>query len=139
VKTGHAPLSPVQAGALGPPSWQTPRKDFYVPRAEDPQGPPDAGSPLQIGGVVDDEAHTVAKAELLHRLGKAGRVWQHMRQIRRMVGDRIDVEEDRAGDMPFEILRLGAAFFIGQKRVPSMPTSGAPKCSASQAVETEAS
>src|ERR1700724_2040606 len=109
---GHAPHESLfERAPLGPPSWQTARKDFYVPRAEHPQGPPDARSPYQVGGVVDDEAHSVAKTELFHRLGKAGRVWQHMWQIRRMIGDRIDVEENRAGDMPFEIFRLPSAFF----------------------------
>ena len=39
-----------------------------------------------------------------------------MRQIRRMIGDRIDVEEDRARDMAFEIFRLGVAFFGGKQK-----------------------
>ncbi len=109
---GHAPHRTLFEGALlGPPSGQTASKDFYVPRAEHTQGPPDAGAPLQVGGVVDDEPHFVAEAELFHRLGKGGRAWQHMRQIRRMIGDRIDVEEDRAGDMPVEIFRLGICGF----------------------------
>src|ERR1700730_14118866 len=113
----HAPhKSLFDRAPLGAPSWQTAGKDFYVRRAEDSQGPTHAGSSLQVGGVVDDEAHAIAKAELFHCLGKAGRVGQHVRQIRRMIRDRIDVEEDGAGDMPFEIFRLGVAFFSGQEK-----------------------
>ena len=39
-----------------------------------------------------------------------------MRQIRRVIGDRIDVEEDRAWDMRLEIFRLGVAFVGGEKK-----------------------
>src|SRR5580704_12300070 len=66
---GHAPhKSLFERAPLSAPSWQTAGKDFYVRRAEDSQGPPHAGSSLQVGGIVDDEAHAIAKAELFHRL-----------------------------------------------------------------------
>src|SRR5471030_513627 len=33
-----------------------------------------------------------------------------------MIGDRVDVEEDRAGDVTFEIFRLGVAFFARKEK-----------------------
>ena len=59
--------------------------------------------------VVDDDAHAVADAHLLHARGELHGGGQHVRQRRLLVGEVVDVEEQRAGNVLGEILRLGVA------------------------------
>ena len=61
-----------------------------------------------------------------------------MGQAGRMIGDGVDVEEHCAGDVAGEIFRPRIAILRRQKKLAStMARSGAPRCSASQSVETK--
>ena len=51
-----------------------------------------------------------------HRGGKSDRVRQHMRQVGLGVGDRVDVEKHRAGNMAGKIFRAGVA--PGRRHMP---------------------
>ena len=95
--------------ALGAPLRQAAVEDRDVGLAEEAEGPPDPGRAEDAVGVVDHHPVAVADAhgahaadELLHRRG-------HVRQARLGVGDLVDVEEARAGDMRRRELGAGVA------------------------------
>ena len=84
--------------------------------AESAQRPPHPRGGEQAGGIVDDEAHAVAQAQRRHLVGELHLVGQHVRQAGRRVGDRVDVEEHRAGDVAeAKLLRAHAS---GRRQVP---------------------
>ena len=102
--------------SLGQPLRQAAVEDRHFTGAEGAQRPPDARSREKAGAVIDDEAHPVADSEPLHRLRKAQRIGQHMRQAARRVGNLVDVEKDRARDVPGEI--LGARVAAERRKIP---------------------
>ena len=68
----------------------------HVVVAHDAEHPPRARRRVQALAVVDDDAHAVADAHLLHAAGELGRRGQHVRQRVLLVRDLVDVEEQRA-------------------------------------------
>ena len=73
--------------------------------AEHPEGPPHARGGDQPLAAVRHHAVAAADAERADRVGEGGRLGQHVRQRDRVIGDRIDVEEQRARDVG--LLELG--------------------------------
>jgi hypothetical protein len=72
-------------------------------------------APVIGDGVVDDDLVAVAQPELAHTRREFLRRGQHVRQRVRRVGDLVDVEEDRAGDVLVDELRLGIALLRRQE------------------------
>ena len=69
------------------------------------------------------------------RFGELGRARQHVRQFRRMVADRFDVEEHRAGNVAAAIFRVRVALLCRQKKEPSTTTIAVAQVSASHSVD----
>ena len=67
--------------------------------AEHPEHPPDPRGAHHAVRVIDDDAVAVAEAELAHARGELLRARQHVGEVRRRVGDFVDVEEHRAGNV----------------------------------------
>ena len=101
--------------SLRAPLLQTALQDLDVRRAEEAQRPPDPGGADELGRVIDDKAHAIAEAEFAHGAGELRRRGQHVRQAGRMVGDGVDIEEDRSGDVAGEIFAPRIAVFRRQK------------------------
>ena len=106
--------------------------------AHQPEGPPDARGGEHAGTVVDDDLVAVADAHGAHPadefLGRRG----HVRHRAGGVGNLVDVEEARAGDMGGRVLRTGVAGRVsGRWKLASRTRrSGSPRWAASQSVET---
>ncbi len=66
--------------------------------------------------IVDHDLHAVANAEFPDGAGKGHRIGQHMRQAGAFVGDGVDVEENRAGNVARQI--FGAAVALGGRQMP---------------------
>ena len=131
-------LAGLERAALGAPLRQAAVEHRDVGLAEEPERPPDPRRAEHADAVVDDDAVAVADAhrphpgdELLHRR-------RHVRQARLLVGDLVDVEEARAGDM--RRLELGAGVAARRPACTSSRRGCAgrarSRCAASQSVET---
>ena len=121
---------------LGDPFRQAAVEDGDVALAEGAEGPPD-GAPKQADAVIDNDLHAVADAEPTHGAGEGHRIGQHVRQAGRMVGDGVDVEKHRPGDVGFREFRGPSRLAVGRcQDASTMATPGAPMCSASQSVDT---
>ena len=84
--------------------------------AENAEHPPGARRGQHSVAVVDDDAVALADAERADRARERLGVGQHVRQRRRMIGDRVDVEIGRAGDMLLEKLRPAVA--LRRRQIP---------------------
>ena len=82
-------------------------RDIVV--SEDPEHPPHPGSRHHVAAVVDHDPDAVAKAQGAHPAGELLGPGQHVGQIRRVVGDLVDIEEHRAGNMALEVFRTWIA------------------------------
>ena len=111
----HGAFLERQAGVL--PGGQAAFQNMYVGDAEGAQRPPHARRGEQAIAVVDDGAHAVAQPHGAHGARKGDRVRQHVRQRRLLVGNFVDVEMDRAGNVPGQIFRLRIA--VERRQVPA--------------------
>ena len=109
-------LAMLELAPLRDPSRQAAFEDRRVDEAERAQRPPQPRRRKQPQAVVNDRAHPVAETKIPHRGGKRDRVRQHMRQVGLGVGDRVDVEKHRAGNMAGKIFRAGVA--PGRRHMP---------------------
>ena len=66
-------------------------------------------------GIVNDDADTVAHAQLADARGELLRRRQHVGQAAGGVGDLFDIEEDGAGDVMLVVLGAGIAVGAGQE------------------------
>ena len=111
---GRAGDQPGLAGAaLGAPLRSAAGKDAHVLRAHGFEGPPDARRRKQAYLVIDHDGHVLGNAQRAHHMGEIIGRGQHMGQIGRGIGDAVDIEEDRAGDMAGEIFGLRVAAGTG--------------------------
>ena len=97
--------------------WKPPSRIATCSRAEMAEHEPAARGGPRRRIVVDDDAVVAADAEPLHRRAELLRRRQHVRRRVRLVGDRVDVEEARAGDVAGEIFVVPAA--AGRGHVPA--------------------
>ncbi len=74
--------------------------------AEHVEHPPHPRRREQAGAVVHHDGHAVGDAQLTHRRCEALGSGQHVRQRRRRVPHRLDVDAHRTGDVPRQILRV---------------------------------
>jgi hypothetical protein len=95
--------------ALGLPGGQAAIEDIDIARAEDTERPPDARRRIQPAAVIDDDGVFLRNTEIAGSRAELVRPRQHVGQLGRMIGDRIDVEEHRAGNMSGNVLRPGVA------------------------------
>ncbi len=95
--------------ALGLPLLEAAVENAHVLVPHDAEHPPHARRRVEALAVVDDDAHAVADAHLLHPRREHHGRRQHVRQRVRLVRDRVDVEEQRAGNVPRIVLRLRVA------------------------------
>jgi hypothetical protein len=91
----------LQRTAFADPFRQPPCKDADVFDATGAQGPPDPRRGKETQRVIDHKAHAIAQAQRGHSLRQRLGLRQHVRQSGIAIRDRVDVEKDRAGDMPF--------------------------------------
>jgi hypothetical protein len=74
--------------------------------------PPGAWRGEKTGAVIDNHARTIADAKRAYGPGEFARRRHHVRQVGRMIGDAVDIEEHRARNMGrFEFLRRLALVF----------------------------
>ena len=90
---------------LGDPLGQAAVEDGDAVGAEMAKHEPAARRAAQRTVVVDDDAVVAADAEVAHGRAEFGRRGEHVRHRVRLVRQRLDVEEARAGDVPG--LKLG--------------------------------
>jgi hypothetical protein len=102
--------------ALGDPLGQAAVQHHHVLVAHGAEFPPDAGGGQDAAGVVDDDLRAVAQAQLLDPRGELDRRGQHVRQVRGLVRDLVDVEEHRAWNVGQVVLGPGVA--LGGGHVP---------------------
>ena len=95
--------------AFGLPLRQAAVEDVDVLRAEDAERPPHPRRAAEADAVIDHDGVVGADAERAGLLGELGRAGQHVRQLGGMVGDGVDIEERRAGNMGGDELGLGVA------------------------------
>ena len=100
--------------AFALPGRQTAIEDIDVARAEDTERPPDARRRIQPGAVIDDDRILLRNSEIAGGRAELVRPRQHVGQLGRMIGDCIDVEEHRAGNMSGSVLRPGIAILRRQ-------------------------
>ena len=89
--------------------------DVLVPHGA--ERPPGARRREHAERVVDDDAHAVADAHLLHARGELDGGREHVRQRRLLVREVVDVEEQGAGNVAREVFGLGVT--IGGRQVPA--------------------
>ena len=106
--------SSVTGPALGHPFRQAAVEHRHVLVAHGAEHPPHAAGAGHRRGVVDHDLVAVAQPELAHARGELLRRGQHVRQRARGVGDLVDVEEHRAGNVLVGELRLGIALLRRQ-------------------------
>jgi hypothetical protein len=78
----------------------------------DAEHPPHARAGEDALVVVDDDARAVADAEFADARGEHFRARQHVRQICVVIGDVVDVEEDRARNAALGVERLCVARIV---------------------------
>ena len=100
--------------ALGAPLRQPPVQHGHRLVAEDAERPPDACCAHRGTRVVDHHPVPVADAECAHGPAELFGARQHVGQRRPLVGDLVDVEEERTGDVGFGPLLAGIALEAGQ-------------------------
>ena len=83
--------------------------------AEHAEGPPRAGGGDEPAPAVGHHAVPGRDAERAHRVREGLGVGQHVRQRVRVVGDGLDVEEDRAGHV--DLLELGRRVALEMRQV----------------------
>ena len=98
-----------QRTALALPFRQAAVEDRDVLMAEHPEHPPGARRRKQANGVVDDDLLPSPMPIRRTAAENFSAARQHMGQGVRSVGDRVDVEELRAGNMLDQILGVGIA------------------------------
>ena len=84
-------------------------QDLHVADAEGLQHPAHPRRREQAHPVIDHDVGAVADAERPHAGGEDLRARQHVGQGRGLVAHRVDVEPDRTGDVPGQILGPGIA------------------------------
>ena len=90
-------------------------QDAHLLVAHGAEHPPHARRRVEALAVVGDDVHAVADAHLLHAAGELLRRRQHVRQGRLVVGDVVDVEEQRARNVLGQVFGLGVA--LGGRQV----------------------
>jgi hypothetical protein len=103
-----------QCAAFRGPFRQAAVEHINVLGAEHAERPPNARCAAQPRAVIDHDGVVVADAERADVLGELHRTRNHVRQIGRVIGDGIDIEEHRSWNMAGEILRLGVALLRGE-------------------------
>src|SRR6185437_2990718 len=104
----------LQRPAFGAPSGTAAIENADLRRAHGEELPPDAGRGKQARLIVDHDRHAVADAEGSDLAAEFFRRQQHVRQAARFVGDAVDVEEYRAGNVSGEIFRAWIALSGGE-------------------------
>ncbi len=102
--------------ALGDPFHEAAVEDRDIMSAERLQHPPGPRRRVQRAVVVDDDAIAVADPQRLHPAGELVRRREHVRGRIVRIGDLVDVEEDRAGDVRRLIFRPRVAAGAGQEQ-----------------------
>ena len=82
-------------------------RDILVP--EEPEHPPDARSRLQTQRVIDNNLMTVSDTHGPHAGHEFLDRRHHVRQVRAMVRNIVDIKETRPGDVPSIILGFAIA------------------------------
>jgi len=103
----------LQRAALGAPFRQAAVEHGHVGMAEHPEHPPHPRGGEQPRAVIDHHAMPVADPHPPHPADEFLDRRQHVRQRRLGVGDLVDVEELRAGDVRPGIFRLRVAACVG--------------------------
>ena len=109
-------LALVERAAFRQPFGQPAVEHRDIAHAKRPECPPHARGRKQAEGIIDHDLHAVANAEFSHGAGKGHRIGQHMRQVGAFVGDRVDVEKHRAGNVAHQ--KFGAAVALGGRQMP---------------------
>jgi hypothetical protein len=109
-------LALLRRPSLGEPFGQTAveHRDVVVPHGA--EHPPHPAGAEQAGGVVGHNPVGAGNAEPADGVGEDRGRRQHVRQIARLLGDGVDIEEHRAGDVAFE--KLGPPVAAGGRHVP---------------------
>ena len=76
--------------------------------------PPHARRRIEADAVIDDDGVRLADAERADRFAELVRPRQHVRQVGGIVGDGVDVEEHRAGNVAGEIFGRASRFCVGR-------------------------
>ena len=116
---GHVPVLDhrrqiLDLAPLGPPFRHPAVQHRDIGLAHQPEQPPDPRRREQAGAVIDHHLMAVADA---HRAQPADELLdrrRHVRQVRALVGDLVDVEEPRARDMAGIVFGPGVAPHLGQ-------------------------
>ena len=98
------------------PSGKAAREDRRMFGAEDGERPPKARRGENADAVIDDGPHPVAKSKPAHLGGEDLGFGQHMRQAAGTIGDGVDIEELRAGNMPRKKFSVRVA--AGRRHMP---------------------
>jgi hypothetical protein len=98
-----ARLAVPQRTSLGLPFLEAAVQHADVLMAHGAEHPPHARGRVEAFAVVGHDLHAVADAHLLHAAGEQLRGGEHVRQGRGLVGDIVDVEEERARDVLGEV------------------------------------
>src|SRR5690606_26380336 len=103
----------LDGAAFGAPAGASALEDEDVAGPEGAEGPPDARGAEQAHFVIDDDLHVLRNAQGADGAGEIGGRGEHVGQVGIGVGNAVDIEEDRAGNMPIQIFGLGIAGGIG--------------------------
>ena len=99
---------------LGFPFRKAAVEDENVFDAEDAERPPHARRREEAGAVIDHDLVAVRNPEPRHVQLENMRRRQHMRETPAVIGDLVDVEEHRAGNVRCEIFLEAVAIFRRQ-------------------------
>src|SRR4029077_15565967 len=91
------------------PGGQAAIEDIDLARTEYPERPPDARSRVETAAIVDDDRIFLRNSEIAGGRAELVGSRQHVGQLGRMIGDRVDVEEHRARNMRGNIFGPGIA------------------------------
>ena len=129
--------SPVRAAVLRAAIGQAALEDRHVLDAEGAQRPPRA--PRRTGpGRRRRRSACRRRGRAPSSPARKFRVGQHVRQAARRIGDDVDVEEHRAGNVPCAKFAAPLRPVGGRCQEASItPRSGSPRCAASHSVETK--
>ena len=107
-------LSRLDGPSLLPPLREAAVQHGHAIVPEHAEGPPDARGGDQVLARVHHDPVAVPDAEGAHRLGEARLAGQHVGKPLIVVGDRVDVEVDRPGDVGLAELRARVALEMRQ-------------------------